>query len=230
MNINGISYSSLINTVVANYLTNTIYTKETGRYIYEFVCRNPRDNYYFARLITHYSCWLKVSKYHYTWSTKSTALDKLRFSSNESAEDILNVAATQTGRFASASDHIQDADRFSCYVEEYVAANTNTNTNISKIKVKENIMSNDRVESSFSVDIKVSGSSYKLTDEFTAEYALPVVLKLSNRVKLLKERIELVCEAKNAKTDMTKVTDAFESEISDIHELLDYINSNVVED
>ena len=128
-------------------------------------------------------------------------------------------------------DHLLDASRHvsvgyrldTVYTDMRCNQDYKTDFNINANK--ENNM-NDTFTAKFNIDINVNGRDYKLTDPCTAAEAMPVVLQLGKRVKVLKERMTLVTEASDKAPSIVEV---FENEIGDIEELIKVINDNVEE-
>jgi len=246
-------YSKGIKEDLAPYLVNVVETNEPKnkfRYVFNISCASASIITQFDNLTRNLKCWRKLSKYEIVWLTNSTFLKEMYEKrvvggSRRSAQiDLSNPCMEIHNRETPEDIHYQGIHSLSFSVssldtKDKIQNGGWSNTNMLSNKDdtitfsydydtnnKEKEM-NDKFKVVFSIDINVNGKDYKLTDPIKSEDALPVILQLGKRAKVLNERKELLVDAVENLGSISSVTEVLDNELEELQELLKHINDNI---
>lgn len=201
---------------LAPYLISIETVPNTAReLVYTFEVHNVSEEAYnqLIGLSKRLKCWKHPRRLIFTWNTDSIVLRDRFNKINIKAETVEDIPT-----------HILDASTFNI---------SHTISGRFKSK-KENEMSKDKFSAENKTYIKVNGKDFSLTSPFNAEKSLGVILELTERLSVLKDKMKQLTSINDSEdqTDLIsvdKVVIVATDEISEIKEMIDFINDNIEE-
>lgn len=223
------------------YLAEVTTTDNKSRYkilyVFNIQSLNGNERYHTVNmfnLLINRQNWHRTGTDTYEWETDSIALHNW-FTGEQSKKEPVNdiptenpcmeIVLDQNRGVEPIPDHMQDATRYAGrFKQEYQC----------EFKQMEKQVNKDKFSVTNKTYIKVNGKDFNLTSPFDAEASLGVILELTERLAVLNGNM-LQLATINAEGDQTdavqfdKVVSVATDEISDIKEMIDFINDNIEE-